>query len=525
MIRRLDLDTDTSPCNPEHVQQLLEDRLNDEQAEHLAQHLCHCEMCRNLLESLEATSDTWNETCTVILEEENKHTQSDLSNRLLARSALKNLTQDHNSSDSPLLQSDFAKNSERPESYQHFAAEKMLGWLKPYDGEAHETQSFLGKIDHYCVRRVLGHGGMGIVLDAWDPKLNRSIAIKTMHPHLAANGSARQRFVREARAAAAVVHANVVAIHSVHEEHFPPYLVMPLIQGETLQNRIDREGQLDIDSALRIMSQVADGLAAAHAQGLIHRDIKPANILLETGTDRALLTDFGVVRALNDATMTASGLIPGTPEFMSPEQAAGDILDARSDLFSLGSVLYSMLAGHSPFRSDSPLAIIRRVQLDSPKPLQHHRADVDTAVQALLDLMLCKDREQRVHSAQLAGQWSRELLAHRLHPSTTPLPTALRPKPQTNSLGWRNSAIIVAMFLIGFALSGAALWWAENGAMKVTNSSSAKSSSSTESPKQNSTDSASPLPIPPTAREIQQEIRDIERELQDLEEQLLRPIR
>jgi serine/threonine protein kinase len=525
MIRRLDLNTDISPCNPEHVHKLLEDSLTDEQAEHLAQHLCHCEMCRSLLESLQATSDTWNETCTVILEEENKQSQSSLSNRLLARTVLPNLTQDHNSAKSQSPQPYIAKTIERPESFQHVAAERMLGWLKPYDGEANETQTFLGKIDHYCIRRVLGHGGMGIVLDAWDPKLNRSIAIKTMHPHLAANGSARQRFVREARAAAAVVHANVVAIHSVHEDHFPPYLVMPLIQGETLQNRIDREGQLDVNSALRIMSQVADGLAAAHAQGLIHRDIKPANILLETGTDRALLTDFGVVRALNDATMTASGMIPGTPEFMSPEQAAGDILDARSDLFSLGSVLYTMLAGHSPFRSDSPLAIIRRVQQDIPKPLQHHRADTDTTVQALLDLLLCKDREQRVHSAQLAGQWCRDLLAHRLHPATTPLPSALRPNANRASLGWRNIAIVLSMFSIGFALSGAALWWENFSGKKEGSPSSAKTLTSPNSSEPNRTDSARMQPPPQTAREIQQEIRDIERELQDLEKQLLSPNR
>lgn len=523
MIRRLDLNPNISPCNPKHVHQLVEDQLSDEQADQLAQHLCHCDTCRHLLDSLQTTNDTWNETCTVILEEEHKQTSTQLTDVLLQHAERPRLSPTFARSvlEAPSLPK--GESSETGDRFQKLATEKMLSWLKPYENEADETEKFLGKIDHYCIRRVLGHGGMGIVLDAWDPKLNRSIAIKTMHPHLAANGSARQRFVREARAAAAVVHANVVAIHSVNEDHYPPYLVMPLIQGETLQNRIDREGQLDIESALRIMSQVADGLAAAHAQGLIHRDIKPANILLESGTDRALLTDFGVVRALNDATMTASGMIPGTPEFMSPEQAAGEILDSRSDLFSLGSVLYTVLTGHSPFRSDSPLAIIRRVQQDTPKPLIHHRTDVDWASQSLVDLMLCKARDQRVNSAQQVGQWCRELLAHRLHPSTVPLPAALQTQTARKPMGWSQLTIVLSVFLIGLALSAGALWWAEIDSSKQLakplNTTPSQSDSNESAPSSTTTEA----PSPSSAREIEAEIESIERELQLLEQQLLTP--
>ena len=296
----------------------------------------------------------------------------------------------------------------------------LVRWLEPIGDEPGIPDRCIGSLDGFPVRRILGVGGMGVVLDAWDPSLCRTIAIKAMHPHLAANGTAKQRFVREARSAAAVLHPNVVAIHSVNAEHDPPYLIMPLIAGESLQARVDRDGPLEIDAALRIVAQIADDLSAAHAQGLIHRDIKPANILLEHGTERSLLTDFGVVRALNDATMTASGVIAGTPEYMSPEQAAGKNLSARSDLFSLGSVCYTMLVGHPPFRAETALAVLRRIEQVIARPLIEHRADVADTIQILTDWMLEKDPAQRIESASQLADVCRSLLAHRLDPKRIP---------------------------------------------------------------------------------------------------------
>ena len=210
-------------------------------------------------------------------------------------------------------------------------------YLKPTTREG-----WLGRLGHYEVEAVLGSGAFGIVAKAFDAKLHRVVAIKLMSPELATNSPARKRFLREARTAAAIPHENIVAIHAVEEEPIP-YLVMEYIAGQTLQQRMDDNGPLDVADVLRIGQQVAAGLAAAHSANLIHRDIKPSNILLTDGAvEKAKISDFGLARAVDDASMTSSGLIAGTPLYMAPEQARGETLDHRADLFSLGSVLYQM---------------------------------------------------------------------------------------------------------------------------------------------------------------------------------------
>ncbi len=190
-------------------------------------------------------------------------------------------------------------------------------------------------------------------LKGFEPALDRYVAIKLLAPHLATSGAARARFAREARAAAAVLHENVVAIHRVSEAKELPYLVMPYVAGDSLQKRLDEQGPMQLNEILRIGMQIAAGLAAAHAQGLVHRDIKPGNILLDKGVERVTITDFGLARAADDASLTRSGVIAGTPQYMSPEQARGEPLDGRSDLFSLGSVLYAMCVGRPPFRAQT----------------------------------------------------------------------------------------------------------------------------------------------------------------------------
>ena len=200
----------------------------------------------------------------------------------------------------------------------------------------------LGRIGHYEVLEVLGKGGFGIVFRAFDETLQRVVAIKVLAAQIAATSPARKRFLREARSSAKVRHENVVQVYAVEEQPLP-YLVMEFIPGETLQQRLDRTGPLETPEVLQIGRQIAEGLAAAHAQGLIHRDIKPGNILIEAGPNQHVkITDFGLARAADDASMTQSGFIAGTPMYMAPEQAHGDKLDHRADLFSLGSVLYTM---------------------------------------------------------------------------------------------------------------------------------------------------------------------------------------
>src|SRR5262249_51795725 len=177
----------------------------------------------------------------------------------------------------------------------------------------------LSRLAHYEVLEVLGQGGCGTVLKAFDEKLHRVVAIKVMAPHLAATSPPRKRFLREARSAASIRQENVVGIHDVEDQPIP-YLVMEYIAGETLQQRLDRIRPLDVAEVLGIGRQIANGLAAAHALGLIHRDIKPSNILLENGVEpRVKITDFGLARAVDDASLSQSGLIAGTPLYMSPE--------------------------------------------------------------------------------------------------------------------------------------------------------------------------------------------------------------
>ena len=240
---------------------------------------------------------------------------------------------------------------------------------------------------------------MGIVLKAFDPALHRVVAIKVLAPQLATSGSARQRFAREARAAAAVRNEHVVAIHAVDEWKGLPYLVMQFIPGISLQERIDRTAPLDLTAILRIGMQTAAGLAAAHAQGLVHRDIKPANILLENGVERVKITDFGLARAVDDASLTQSGVVAGTPLYMAPEQARGETVDHRADLFSLGSVLYAMCTGRSPFRASTTLAVLRRVCDDTPRPIREVNPEIPDWLAAIIDRLLAKDRAERYQSA------------------------------------------------------------------------------------------------------------------------------
>ncbi len=268
----------------------------------------------------------------------------------------------------------------------------------------------LGRLDHYEILEVIGKGGFGIVLRAFDEKLHRIVAIKVLSLELSANGRARQRFIREARTAAAVVHEHVVTIHAVVEEHRPPYLVMQMIDGVTLQQKLDKIGALQVREILRIGMQMAEGLAAAHKQGLVHRDIKPANILLENGVERVKVADFGLARAVDDASVTQSGTVAGTPMYMSPEQAEGLPIDHRSDLFSLGTVLYAICTGHPPFRASGTHAVLKRVIDASPRPIHEINNEIPVWLCAIIARLHAKKPEDRFQTAKEVA----ELLGQRL---------------------------------------------------------------------------------------------------------------
>lgn len=310
----------------------------------------------------------------------------------------------------------------------------------------------LGRLGRFDIERLVGSGGMGIVFKAFDTELNRPVAIKVLAPHLAMSGAARQRFAREARAAAAIINDHVVPIHNV-ESHSdePPFLVMQYVAGGSLQQRIDRDGPLTPTEILRVGMQIANGLAAAHSHGLIHRDVKPSNILLDEDVERTLLTDFGLARAEDDACLTRSGFHPGTPHYMSPEQVRGETIDMRSDLFGLGCVLYAMSTGHPPFRADSSYAVMRRITDDSPRPVREINPELPEWLESIVMKLLSKDPTSRFESAEDVELLLKQCLAHAHDPTSIPLPeraeTMLPPKPTMR--GWINQRILIG---IGTAL-------------------------------------------------------------------------
>lgn len=261
--------------------------------------------------------------------------------------------------------------------------------------------AYLGRLDHFDIARVIGRGGMGIVFEGFDSHLRRSVAIKVLDPQLQENDVARQRFCREARAAASIAHEHVVAMHHVAKSdgHSVPYLVMQLIQGESLEARLAKEGRLPVKDVLRIGMQTAAGLAAAHAQNLVHRDIKPGNILLEAPSGRVKLTDFGLARMAEDIKLTQTGFVTGTPMYMAPEQALGEHPDERADLFSLGAVLYEMATGQPPFSAPTVLGVLKKIAEETPPPLRQVCPELPETAAVLIEQMLAKKPADRPVSA------------------------------------------------------------------------------------------------------------------------------
>jgi WD40 repeat protein len=258
----------------------------------------------------------------------------------------------------------------------------------------------LGRLGPYRVLKRLGAGGMGMVFLAEDSLLRRKVALKTMLPRLAVNAEARERFLREARAAASIEHQHIVPIFQVGEDNGVPFLAMSLLKGESLESRLSRQGKLPLTEALRIAAEMAEGLAAAHAEGLIHRDVKPGNVWLEGAQGKVRLLDFGLARSqTDDSRLTHSGMIVGTPAFMAPEQARNETIDGRADLFSLGCVLYQMLTGQRPFKGDNTFSVLTSIAVVEPPPPQKLNQDVPSDISELTMRLLAKDAAKRPDSA------------------------------------------------------------------------------------------------------------------------------
>jgi serine/threonine protein kinase len=345
---------------------LLNGELPDEQQADLCTHLENCSICQQRLESLAAGKETWTD-------------------------AARNLNAGQKAPEIG-LQRILNETTESPGAEE--GGQEPLDFLSPPADPSH-----LGKLGEYEVIEVISRGGMSIVLKAFDAGLHRMVAIKVLAPQLAATAAARTRFHREGRAAAAISHDHVAGVFEIGEAHGLPYLVREYISGESLQERLDRQGPMELKEILRIGMQMAQGLAAAHAQGLVHRDIKPANIMLHNGVARVKIIDFGLARTLDDASLTQSGVITGTPQYMSPEQARGDAIDARTDLFSLGSVLYAMCTGRSPFRASTTMGVLKRVSEESPRAVREVNADVPAWLVEIINKLHAKNPAERYQSA------------------------------------------------------------------------------------------------------------------------------
>ena len=344
--------------------------------------------------------------------------------------------------------------------------ELKLDFLQPT-----ETPGRIGRISQFDVLRVIGRGGMGVVLHGFDPDLHRDVAIKILDPQLANNDLAQQRFCREARAAAAVSHDNLVGVFLVADDESSglPFLVMQLVNGESLEQRLRRVGKLPVAEAVRVGMQAAAGLAAAHAAGLIHRDIKPGNILIEAGADKVKLTDFGLARATEDMKLTRTGFVAGTPLYMAPEQARGDEIDARADLFSLGSVLYEALTGKPPFQGKTPLAVLRQVADEDHESVRRLNPEVPDWLEEIIDRLLAKDPKDRIQTAaevseQLACGLAKlgSLSPLEVPAAACPLMIATGASRLTRKRGRhfciKTAAMIATVFLAGLVVGGGLVW-------------------------------------------------------------------
>jgi serine/threonine protein kinase len=310
----------------------------------------------------------------------------------------------------------------------------------------------LGRLGRYRVLRELGRGGMGVVYAAEDPVLKRQVALKAMLPEVAADKSARQRFLLEANAVAALdQHDHIVAVYEVDEDRGVPFLVMPLLKGETLETRMKREpGPLPVAEVLRIGREIALGLAAAHAEGLIHRDVKMSNVWLEQGSGRVKILDFGLVRSV-DQNLTQLGQFPGTIGYMAPEQAklASKDLDRRCDLFSLGVVLYRLSTGKMPFQGETIYHVLMATVQEEPECPGSLNPLLPPELVDLIEHLLAKDREQRPGSATE--------VAHTLQAIELPVVVATKAPPAPGPSVQQKRLVLVAA-IAGLLLLGVGPW-------------------------------------------------------------------
>jgi serine/threonine-protein kinase len=310
------------------------------------------------------------------------------------------------------------------------------------------VQETLGS--QYHVERPIGHGGFAVVFLVRDLTLKRALAVKVISPELIVSKTVLERFRREAETIAQLSHAHIVPVHFVGHKEDLFYLAMAYVDGESLADRMRREGKLPVDEAARILKEVASALDLAHRRGVIHRDIKPHNVLLEKETGRALLTDFGIARTAEGGALTATGMVVGTPAYMSPEQVTGDKVDHRADIYALGTVGYEMLAGRPPFTGANQHAVLFKRVAEDPEPIEHVNPEVPHWLASVVNGCLTSNPDKRIASA---GEIAKAL------GSTTPVSgsqsmPALRQRARIRR--GPAAAVVIGFLVVAFV---GALWY------------------------------------------------------------------
>ena len=424
-------------CERQSGESFLAGRLTEDEETAFAEHLESCPRCRTWLEEDAGDPDSWR-----------------FARQLLVDTA-EHVGAEHGRSFDIVDGGDGVFDSQEQPALVDLPRQ-VAAWLAPSDDPA-----MMGRLGSYEIAGVIGRGGMGIVLKGFDPPLNRSVAIKVLDPLLANLGAAPQRFAREAKAMAAIPHENVVPIYAVDDFQGLPYFVMEYIVGGTIESRLREDGSLAIVSVVCVSMQIAQALAAAHAQGVVHRDIKPGNILLDRGTERVRVADFGLARVAHDASCTHSGIVAGTPQYMSPEQVRGEPCDARSDLFSLGSLMYAMCAGHAPFRAETVYGVMQRIVHDLPRSLREQNAEVPIWLERFIARLLGKSPEKRFESAEQVANFLQEELAHQQNPKEVSVPRRVWDPLDQLSLRWHRSRLLrfVCAVTVIVALSASLTFW------------------------------------------------------------------
>jgi len=298
-------------------------------------------------------------------------------------------------------------------------------------------------VGHFRIESPLGAGGMGEVWLAWDLELERRVALKFMQPHLAADPGARQRFVREARALAALDHPAVGAVHGVEEDAGRPFMVLAFVEGQSLTALL-RGGRLDPERARMLALRMAEGLAAVHARGIVHRDLKTDNVVVGAG-DLPKIVDFGIALSAHDTRYTQTGFSPGTPGYTAPEVLRGGDADARADLFALGVMLYQMVTGRLPFAHTNAMAVMHAVVNEPTPPFPADLPPEALALEPVTQRLLEKDPERRFADADAVARALRGGLA-----AVPPLPSAPRVPPRAGARAprWRAAAILLGVLAL-----------------------------------------------------------------------------